>query len=150
MTTEVAAAPVATVEEVLRALARGAGYLVHTWGAVENGDSADSCFWKRWGSPAGQAESPETFASELEAWRDCCEVNGLLGQYIDAARAHGLQLERAPGFLQWTCRRRGDLAGTQAFAHAADALVDGVLRYGLEPVEVPDELEEISDAPAAL
>lgn len=52
-----------TPRDVLKQLALAAGYRVHVWEAVENGDAADSYFWKASGAIAPIAQSRETFVS---------------------------------------------------------------------------------------
>lgn len=109
-----------TPGDVLKQLALAAGYLVHVWDAIENGDAADSYFWKATG--AGGAQSVPTFPSPEEAWRDCCEVNGLLAPIAQEIEQAGCRLVREPGFIafRWVCE---DGHTSEPFTHVADALI---------------------------
>lgn len=109
-----------TPGDVLKQLALAAGYLVHVWDAIENGDAADSYFWKAAG--AGGAQSVPTFPSPEQAWRDCCQVNGLLAPIAQEIEQAGCRLVREPGFIafRWV---GADGHTSEPFADAADALM---------------------------
>lgn len=109
-----------TPGDVLKQLALAAGYLVHVWDAIENGDPADSYFWKATG--AGGAQSVPTFPTPEQAWRDCCEANGLLAPIAQEIEQAGCHLIREPGFIafRWV---GADGRASEPFADAADALI---------------------------
>lgn len=131
-----------TPADVLKQLALAAGYLVHVWDAVENGDAADSYFWKATG--AGGAQSVPTFPSSEQAWRDCCEANGLLVPIVHEIEQAGCHLVREPGFIayRWV---GSDGRASQPFADAADALIACAIALA----DDQGDLEQDAPAPRA-
>ena len=122
--------------DVLKHLALAAGYSVHVWDAIENGDSADSYFWKATGRSAGGQQSVSTFPSRDEAWRDCCEANGLLVPIAHELDQDGWGVIREPGFIAYRWASRDGVVSPERFASAAEALIACAmfLREG-EPIE---------------
>lgn len=109
--------------DVLRQLAKAAGFRVYVWDAVENGDEADSYFWMASGTGAGMRQSELTFPSDRDAWLDCCEANGLLAPIAQELGALGYGVVRQPGFIayRWACQ--DGLVSEASFPSAAEALV---------------------------
>ena len=112
-----------TPHDVLKQLALAAGYRVHVWDAVENGDAADSYFWKARGAGALDAQSHETFPSPELAWLDCCESTSLLLPILEEVERAGCRLTREPGFIayQWVSAE-GEVS-PERFASPAEALI---------------------------
>lgn len=112
-----------TPSDVLKQLAMAAGFRVHVWDAVENGDSADSYFWKGTSATTRDMQSVPTFPCPEDAWRDCCESNGLLAPIADELNLAGWGVVREPGFIafRWACRD-GRISG-ESFVSAAEALI---------------------------
>jgi hypothetical protein len=110
-----------TPGDVLKQLAISAGYRVHVWDAVENGDAADSYFWKH--SGVGGAQSGLTFPSPEQAWCDCCESNGLLAPIAQEIDQNGYGVIREPGFIayRWLCQ--DGRISDERFAHVAEAVI---------------------------
>lgn len=109
--------------DVLKELALAAGYGVHVWDAIENGDPADSYFWKTISAGAAGQQSVSTFASREEAWRDCCEVNGLLVPIAHELDQAGWGVIREPGFIAYRWASRDGLVSPESFASEAEALI---------------------------
>lgn len=107
--------------DVLKHLALAAGFGVHVWDAVENGDAADSYFWKEVGKPDQQSVS--TFPSREEAWLNCCEANGLLNPIALELDQAGWGVTRIPGFIAYRWTSRDGTISPESFASAAEALV---------------------------
>jgi len=112
-----------TPADVMKQLALAAGFRVHVWDAVENGDAADSYFWKSVHPGPGVAQSSTTFVSPELAWRDCCEENGLLGPLVQDLVQAGWCVIREPGFIayRWTSAQ-GHLS-SERYASAAEAVI---------------------------
>lgn len=111
----------AHLHDAFRRLAREAGYAVWTWTAVENGDAADSYFWRS--LRTGGDQSVDTFDTEGSAWRDCCETCGLLAPYFTMVREAGCSVGRPPGFLGWYWSASSG-ASAGPFLHASEAVLD--------------------------
>jgi hypothetical protein len=109
--------------DVLKQLAIAAGYSVHVWDAIENGDASDSYFWKVAGIGADRSQSASTFPTPEDAWRDCCEANGLLAPIVQDLEQAGWGVIRVPGFIayRWACSD-GRLS-QESFVSAAEALI---------------------------
>lgn len=112
-----------TPHDVLKQLALAAGYRVHVWDAVENGDAADSYFWKASGASALEAQSRETFASPELAWLDCCESTRLLLPILEEVERAGCRLTREPGFIAYQWVNAEGKASPERFAKPAEALI---------------------------
>ena len=126
-----------TPHDVLKQLALAAGYRVHVWDAVENGDAADSYFWKAYGAGALDSQSHETFASPELAWLDCCESTRLLLPILEEVERAGCRLTREPGFIayQWV-NAKGE-PSPERFASPAEALI--ACAMALASAEAPEE-----------
>jgi len=109
--------------DVLKQLALAAGYRVQVWDAVENGDAADSYFWKACGAGALDAQSHQTFASPELAWLDCCESTRLLLPILDEVEGAGCRLTREPGFIAYQWVNAQGEASPEHFASPAEALI---------------------------
>jgi len=112
-----------TPRDVLKHLALAAGYRVHVWDAVENGDAADSYFWKASGAISPIAQSRETFASAELAWLDCCESTNLLLPILEDVESAGCRLIREPGFIAYQWVDTDGEASAERFGSPAEALV---------------------------
>lgn len=112
-----------TPNDVLKQLALSAGYRVHVWDAVENGDPADSYFWKAGAAGAASAQSVPTFPSPELAWRDCCESTGLLVDILEEVEQAGYQVIREPGFIACGWVGPDGEASSGQFASPAEALI---------------------------
>ena len=130
----------ATPTAMFRRIALAKGFLVHVWNAVENGDENDSYFWKRWGAQAGECEYPGTFSTEDEAWRNCCEANGLLVPYIDALQTAGFRITRASGFLACHWVAPDGSHSKEQFCCASEALMSCFIEHEIELTEL--EIDE--------
>lgn len=115
--------------ETFRQVGRSAGYFVCTWDAVENGDPADSYFWRANGGGADQSEG--TFDTEEAAWRDCCESNGLLDTYLSMIASAGSRIVRPDGFLLWHWDA-GQGTRSDPFLHWSEAVLDWALTFELQ------------------
>lgn len=125
--------------DVLKHLALAAGYSVHVWDAIENGDPADSYFWKANGVAAVGQQSVSTFPSRDEAWRDCCEANGLLAPIAHELDQAGWGVIREPGFIAYRWASRDGAISSESFASAAEALVAcAMFLHDGDPVEHDD------------
>lgn len=113
--------------DVLKQLALAAGYGVHVWDAIENGDPADSYFWMASSVGAARAQSVSTFPSREDAWRDCCEANGLLAPIADELDQAGWGVIREPGFISYRWASRDGVVAPQSFQSAAEALIACVI-----------------------
>jgi hypothetical protein len=109
--------------DVLRHLAIAAGYRVHVWEAVENGDPADSYFWKAARPNAAGQQSASTFSSTGDAWRDCCEANGLLTPIARELEHAGWTVVRVPGFIAYRWIADDGQVSPRSFVSAAEALI---------------------------
>lgn len=120
-----------TPGDVLKQLALAAGFRVHVWDAVENGDASDSYFWKHTGSDGPQ--SVPTFSTPELAWCDCCESNGLLAPIAEELYQSGYQVVREPGFIgyRWVCA--GGNVSIERFAAGAEALIACALHVANQP-----------------
>lgn len=112
-----------TAHDVLKQLALAAGYRVHVWDAVENGDAADSYFWKANSAGALGAQSHATFASPELAWLDCCESSKLLMPILEEVERAGCRLAREPGFIAYQWVNAEGEASAERFASPAEALI---------------------------
>jgi hypothetical protein len=131
--------------DVLKQLALAAGYGVHVWDAVENGDPSDSYFWMACSVGAVGAQSVSTFPSREDAWRDCCEANGLLAPIADELDQAGWGVIREPGFIAYRWASRDGVVSPQSFPSAAEALIACVIfRQDAE-----DLVEQENPAPRA-
>jgi hypothetical protein len=110
-----------TPGDVLKQLAISAGYRVHVWDAVDNGDAADSYFWKHAGENG--AQSIHTFSSPEHAWCHCCETNGLLTQIAHEIDRSGYAVIREPGFIAYRWVGLNGLASDERFTHFAEAVI---------------------------
>jgi len=123
-----------TPHDVLRQLALAAGYRVHVWDAVENGDAADSYFWKASGA---SAQSHETFASPELAWLDCCESTKLLLPILEEIERAGCRLTREPGFIAYQWVNAEGETSPECFASPAEALIACAIALSVK--EPPEE-----------
>jgi len=112
-----------TPADVMKQLALAAGFRVHVWDAIENGDPADSYFWKSARLGLDASQSPATFPSPEMAWRDCCEENGLLVPLVQDLVQAGWSVVREPGFIayRWACAE--GRVSSERYASAADAVI---------------------------
>lgn len=131
-----------TPQNVLKQLALAAGYRVHVWDAVENGDAADSYFLKASGASAQEAQSRETFASPELAWIDCCESTRLLLPILEELERAGCRLTREPGFIAYQWVNAEGVASPDRFASPAEALI--ACAMALVHTDAPDEQEHPS------
>lgn len=131
-----------TPHDVLKQLALAAGYRVHVWDAVENGDAVDSYFWKASGAGVLDAQSRETFASPELAWLDCCESTKVLLPILDEVEQAGCRLVREAGFIayQWVSAA-GDTS-PERFASPAEALI--ACAIALSNADAPEEQQHPS------
>ncbi|MBY0241736.1 MAG: hypothetical protein K2X55_20730 [Burkholderiaceae bacterium] len=113
--------------DVLKQIALAAGYGVYVWDAIENGDPADSYFWKGAGVSAVGQQSVSTFPSREDAWRDCCEANGLLVPIAHELDQAGWGVFREPGFIAYQWASRDGVVSPERFASAAEALIACVM-----------------------
>lgn len=112
-----------TPHDVLKQLALAAGYRVHVWEAVENGDAADSYFWKSSSTSALDAQSGTTFASPEQAWLDCCEATRLLLPILEEIELAGCRLTREPGFIAYQWINAEGEVSAERFANPAETLI---------------------------
>jgi len=112
-----------TPNDVLKQIALSAGYRVHVWDAVENGDPADSYFWKASAAGVASAQSVPTFPSPELAWRDCCESTGLLSNILAEVEQAGYQVIREPGFIACGWVGPDGRTSPERFASPAEALI---------------------------
>jgi len=126
-----------TPHDVLKQLALAAGYRVHVWDAVENGDAADSYFWKASGASALEAQSRETFASPELAWIDCCESTRLLLPILEEVERAGCRLTSEPGFIAYQWVNAEGEASPERFASQAEALI--ACAMALSYTDAPEE-----------
>lgn len=118
-------------------IARAAGYALHVWGSVEHGDDADTVFWKKTGAAFDGAVSAATFASDADAWRDCCLSNGLLNVFQDLAAQHGCQILRTD-FLRFAWQASDGVIDIQRYATPDEAALACCLHHHLGiPSESP-------------
>lgn len=129
--------------DVLKQIAFSAGYRVHVWDAVENGDPADSYFWRSIAYAAGRSQSVSTFLSPELAWRDCCESNGLLADILEEVKQAGYQLIREPGFIACSWLGPDGQASEEHFASPAEALISCVMSL----VAHEQEIDSVSLSP---
>jgi hypothetical protein len=132
--------------EVIGQIGRAAGYRVHVWDAVENGDDNDSYFWKRVGGGADESESEGTFPTAAEAWRNCCEMNDLLVPLVRQIELAGCSIVRPRGFL--ACRWAGPDGhlSDESFPTPAEAIVACVLALTFIAEEEGAEAPHLCDS----
>lgn len=109
--------------DVLKQIAMAAGYRVHVWDAVENGDATDSYFWKASRLGADGPQSVLTFLSPEDAWRDCCEANGLLAPIAQELEENGCRVVRERGFIAYRWVSSDGYVSPGPFVSAAEALI---------------------------
>lgn len=125
-----------TPNDVLKQIAFSAGYRIHVWEAVENGDPADSYFWKASVAGAASAQSVLTFPSPELAWRDCCESAGLLGDILEEVEQAGYQVIREPGFISCGWVGPDGTGSPERFATPAEALISCAMALAARDDEV--------------
>lgn len=126
-----------TPHDVLKQIALAAGYRVHVWDVVENGDAADSYFWKASSTCALDAQSSATFTSPELAWLDCCESTGLLRPILEEVELAGCRLTREAGFIAYRWVSGEGEVSPERFASPAEALIACAMM--LASVEITDE-----------
>lgn len=112
-----------TPDDVLKQLALAAGYRVHVWNAIENGDEADSYFWKAAGASKNGAQSITTFPTTELAWRDCWEVNRLFAPIEEEIREAGCTVVREPGFIAYRWVDRDGEVSSERFSSEAEPII---------------------------
>jgi hypothetical protein len=112
-----------TPHDVLKQLALAAGYRVHVWDAIENGDAADSYFWKTSSTSAMNAQSQGTFASPELAWLDCCQSTMLLLPILEEIERAGCRVARESGFIAYQWLNAEGEVSAERYASPAEALI---------------------------
>lgn len=105
-------------------IAHAAGYRVHSWDAVENGDEADTYYWAPATAAARTPELVDLFPTETLAWRDCCISQNLLRDLYARLTDEGVQFARnTMGNWTWLSGNNPKTTETR-FETLADAVMD--------------------------
>lgn len=123
-------------DRLFKALAERRGFRLHVWNAVENGDPTDSWFWKLRGSRPQESESAATFATEADAWRDCCLINDLLNGFRALAQAHDFKVV-CTEFRQWYWEDPKGTRADRGLPSEAEAWLNCCLHHNLTEQLVP-------------